>query len=309
MTSVCKWNCGIVVCCLYVQLFRDLIRWCIIIIVSHYLHSLFSLQCMDDEGDSSMDSFDMDDIGEMRERRRELSAFTFLDESMDDLDFANAKGDDTENTFSESESNVETADPEEFDLILQKEDHRKSAAFTFLEESMDALDLANAKGDDADANFSESESNMQTADPEEFDLILPKEDHRKSAANMGALWGSVLARTASEKYPRTSTQAIDLGAQQSDKLLTEAIFVRQMVPRSVSAPEIDLQRRSRQARAAKDPSLPRIPPQRRKERRVSLNTATLSAENCQPRKESLNAGAVEETPPLGAQSNPPLSPE
>jgi hypothetical protein len=286
-------------------------RWCIIIIASP-LYPLFSMQFMDDEGDSSMNSFDMEDIGEMRERRRQLSAFN---ESMDDLGLANATGDDTENTFSESESNsnTETNDPEEFDLILRKEDYRELGAFTFLDESMDDLDLANAKVDDIDNNFSESESNMQTADPEEFDLMLPKEDHRKSAANMRKLWGLVLAPTASEKYPRTSAENTDFGAQHSDELLTEAIFVRQMVPRSVSAPEIDLQRRSRQARAAKDPSnpsLPRDPPQPRKEiRRVSLNHASSCAEKSQPRKESSNAGALEETSPLGAQCDPPLSPE
>jgi hypothetical protein len=215
------------------------------------MYSLFSIQAMVDEGDVSMDSFDLGDIGEMRERRQ-LSAFSFFDESMDDLDFANAKGDDIE-----------------------------------------------------------SESNVEAADPEEFDLILPKEDHRKSAANMGALWGSVLAPTASEKYSRhsrasKSTQDIDLGAQQSRKLLTEATFVRQIVPRSVSAPEIDFQLRSRQARAAKGP----YPPHPSKEiRRVSLNSATTSAENDQPRKEASNGGAAGETPPLGAQRDPPLSPE
>jgi hypothetical protein len=185
---------------------------------------IFSLQSMDDDGDSSMDSFDMGDmIGEMRETRQ-LSSLTFLDESMDTLDLSNAKGDDTENTFSESES-------------------------TFA-----------------------------TCDPEEFNLIVPKEYHRKSAANIGALWGSVLAPTASDKYSqysRSSTQDNDLGAPHSLRLFTKAILVRQAVPRSVSAPEIDLQRRSRQARAAKgpsNPSPPRDPPQSRKEiRRESLN--------------------------------------
>jgi hypothetical protein len=211
-------------------------------------------------GDTSMDIFDMGDIGEMRERRQ-ISSFTFLDDSMDDLDSANAKGDDTENTFSESESNLETADPEEFDLILLKE------------------------------------------------------DHRKPAANMGALWGSVLAPTASEKYSRhssSSTQDIDLGAHQSRSLLTQATFDRQMVPRSVSAPKIDFQRRA-QARAAKGPSNPSLPrdfPHRSKEiRSLSLNNAPTTAEDDQPRKESSNAGAAGETPPLGAQSDPPLSPE
>jgi hypothetical protein len=216
----------------------------------HYHHHLtfafISLRSMIYERDVSMDSFDMGDIVEMRERRQ-LSAFTFLDESMDNLD------------------------------------------------------LASAKGDDIECNFSESESNVETSDPEEFDLILPKEDHRKSAANMGALWGSVIAPSASEKYSRhsrssTSTQDIDLDAHQSRRLLTEATFVRQMVPRSVSAPEIDFQLRSRQARGAtKGP-------------KVSLNSATTSAENDQPRKESSNAGAAGETPPLlGLQSDPPLS--
>jgi hypothetical protein len=86
------------------------------------------------------------------------------------------------------------------------------------------FDLENAEGDDTEYNFSESESNVETADPEEFDLILPKEDHRKSAANMGAFWGSVLAPTASEKYSRhsrssTSTQDVDLDAHQSRRLL------------------------------------------------------------------------------------------
>jgi hypothetical protein len=176
---------------------------------------------------------------------------------------------------------------------------RQLSAFTFFDESMDNLDFANAKDDDRENNFSESESNVETADPEEF--ILPKEDHRKSAANMGALWGSVLAPTASEKYSRhsrssTSTQDIDLNAHQSRRLLTEATFVRQMVPRSVSAPEIDFQLRSRQARAAG----PRPHPSK-EIRIVSLNNA---------RKESPNAGAAGETPPLlGAQSYLPLSPE
>jgi hypothetical protein len=208
------------------------------------------------EGDVSMDSFNMGDIGEMRERRQ-LSAFTFLDESMDNLDLANAKGDDTE------------------------------------------------------YNFSESESNVETADPEEFDLILPKEDHRKAAANMEALWGSVLAPTASDRYSRhshssTSSQEIDVDANQSRRLLTEATFVRQMVPRSVSAPEIDFQLRSRQARAAKGPYRPHPSKEIRIE---SLNNATTSAEKAHSRKESSNAGAAGENPPLlGAHSDPPLSP-
>jgi hypothetical protein len=221
----------------------------------HLTFAFISLRSMIYERDVSMDSFDLGDIGEMRERRQ-LSAFTFLDESMDNLDLASAKGDDTE------------------------------------------------------YNFSESESNVETADPEEFDLILPKEDHRKSAANMGALWGSVLAPSASEIYSRhsrssTSTEDIDLGAHQSRRLLTEATFVRQMVPRSVSAPEIDFQLRSRQARAAKGPYRPHPSKQA-----VSLNNATASAGNDQPRKESSDAGAVGETPPLlglGLQSDPPLS--
>jgi hypothetical protein len=124
---------------------------------------------------------------------------------------------------------------------------------------MDDLDLAKAMGDDSEnfsesANFSESESNLETADPEEFDLILPKGDQRKSAANMEALWGSVLAPTTAEKYSRhshlsTNTQDIDLGAHQSRSLLTQATFDRQMVTRSVSAPEIDLQRTSRLSRS------------------------------------------------------------
>jgi hypothetical protein len=192
------------------------------------------------ERDVSMDSFDMGDIGEMRERRQ-LSAFTFLDQSMDNLDFASAKGDDIQ------------------------------------------------------YNFSELESNVETADPEESDLILPKEDYRESAANMGALWGSVLAPTASEKDSRhsghsrssTSTQDIHLDSHQSRRLLTEATFVRQMVPRSVSAPEIDFQLRSRQARAAKGPYRPHP-----KKQEVPLSNAATSAESDQPRKESSNTGTA-----------------
>jgi hypothetical protein len=175
---------------------------------------------------------------------------------------------------------------------------RQLSAFNFLNESMDNLDLASAKGDDIEYNFSESESNVETSDPEEFDILLPEEDHRKSAANMGALWGSVLAPTASEKYSRhsrssTSTQDIDLDAHQSRRLLAEATFVRQMVPRSVSSPEIDLQLRSRQARAAKGPYRPHP-----SNVEVSFNNVTTSAENDQHLEESSNAGAAGETPPL-----------
>jgi hypothetical protein len=209
----------------------------------HLTFAFLSLRSMTHERDVSMDSFDLGDVGDMRESRQ-LSAFAFLDESMDNLDLASAKGDDTE------------------------------------------------------YNFSESESNVETADPEEFDLLLPEEDHKKSAANMGALWGSVLAPTASEKYSRhsrssTSTQDIDLDAHQSRRLLAEATFVRQMVPRSVSSPEIDLQLRSRQARAAKGPYHPHP-----SNLEVSFNNATTSSENDQHLEESSNAGAAGETSPL-----------
>lgn len=190
-----------------------------------------------------------------------------------------------------------------FDMedIGETRERRQLSAFTFLDESMDNLDVEDANGDDIEYNYSESESNVETADPEEFDLILPKEYHRKSAANtMGALWGSVLAPTASEKYARhsrssTNTQDIDLGAELSRRLLTEATFDRQMVPRSISAPEIDFQLRSWQARAAKM-------------RGISLKSTTTSVENHQPRKESSNAGAARGTPQLGAQSDPPHIP-
>jgi hypothetical protein len=201
----------------------------------HLTYALSSLQAMFNEGDASMDSFD-------------LSQFNFLDESMDDLDLTDAKADDTENNFSESESNLETADPEEFDRILLK-------------------------------------------------------GHRTVASSMGAFWGSVLAPTASEKYSRhsparTSSHDIDLGVHQSPRLLSEAVVDRKMVTRSVSAPEIDFQQGSRQGanRAARGPT----PSNEIPVRRLLKNT---SARIDQPREEFTTTVSSGEDP------NPSISPE
>jgi hypothetical protein len=139
---------------------------------------------------------------------------------------------------------------------------RELTDFTFLEGSSTA-DMASSKsvieGDDTENTFdaSWSESNLEAADPEEFNqagqLLLP------DASDADSLWGSLLSRTASERHPRATTRQKDLKStviqNKHCETLEDASIVHVVLKANAPNDSIELKQATKQLEVAPPTSL------------------------------------------------------